>query len=690
MKKNHHIMPRKTATYLLTASLLFGSFLGVPTSKASAAAPVKLAKKSATLTIKKTDKKTTYGKAEINVQYLDNVLIKTIKYKSSNKKVAKVSSIGTVTAKKKGSAKITITVRYRKARKNRTKKLTYKVKVVMKDTRKKAKKTPKPKTTAKPTSVPSDSQETKKPGLYNSQTGKLEKSWDELLKNNYIKVVNGVLSTNACSSNDFEIWENKEISEILSGDIVIPNNVTGIGKNGFSFCTYLTDISIPNSVTDIGNFAFGDCTNLKSISIPKSVVNIGRNAFGGCNELENMNVHSKNTIYDSRNNCNAIIETATNKLMSGCQRTIIPNTVTTIGDFAFSSCRNLNAINIPNSVNTIGESAFQYCNNLTSINIPNGVTTIRKSTFYDCEKLTDISISSNLTSIEEDAFFECFKLKKIDLPNSVSHIGEGAFGACCDLVDFNFPNKISSIENSTFSGCRSLTGIVIPNGVTSIGNSAFRDCENMSSISIPNSVTNIGNYAFEECKKLVGMIIPESVTTIGEYAFSKIEMIIYNGTAEGTPWGAFEVISNPIKHNESDETALKKIIAEQKALGASSDIDNLYMDYYVWDNQGYLISINWYDCGLSGSISFSQLKHIETIDLSQNLITSLDVGGNSALGCLECDDNQLTSLDVSKNIFLTELYCQKNQLMTLNVSNNTILTKLRCDDTVIVTGYNKK
>ena len=125
-----------------------------------------------------------------------------------------------------------------------------------------------------------------------------------------------------------------------------------------------------------------------------------------------MNVHSKNTIYDSRNNCNAIIETATNKLMSGCQRTIIPNTVTTIGDFAFSSCRNLNAINIPNSVNTIGESAFQYCNNLTSINIPNGVTTIRKRTFYDCEKLTDISISSNLTSIEEDAFFECFKLKK--------------------------------------------------------------------------------------------------------------------------------------------------------------------------------------------------------------------------------------------------------------------------------------
>ncbi len=159
MKKNHHIMPRKTATYLLTASLLFGSFLGVPTSKASAAAPVKLAKKSATLTIKKTDKKTTYGKAEINVQYLDNVLIKTIKYKSSNKKVAKVSSIGTVTAKKKGSAKITITVRYRKARKNRTKKLTYKVKVVMKDVRKKAKKTAK--STVKPTTKPPETLTTK-------------------------------------------------------------------------------------------------------------------------------------------------------------------------------------------------------------------------------------------------------------------------------------------------------------------------------------------------------------------------------------------------------------------------------------------------------------------------------------------------------------------------------------------------
>ena len=156
----------------------------------------------------------------------------------------------------------------------------------------------------------------------------------------------------------------------------------------FDDCGMLTSITIQNSVTSIGEEAFGRCSSLTSITLPNSVTSIGKYAFHGCSSLESIVVDENNTVYDSRNNCNAIIETNTNKLIVGCKNTIIPNSVTSIGESAFFDCDSLTSVIIPNSVTSIGEGAFECCSSLTSITLPNSVTSIGWGAFFDCDSLT--------------------------------------------------------------------------------------------------------------------------------------------------------------------------------------------------------------------------------------------------------------------------------------------------------------
>ena len=179
---------------------------------------------------------------------------------------------------------------------------------------------------------------------------------------------------------------------------------------------------------------------------------------------------------------------------------VIPSSVTSIGDWAFSSCDSLSKIVIPSSVTSIGKGAFSYCDSLLEIVIPSSVTSIGDSAFYGCYSLSEIVIPSSVTSIADGAFSSCDSLSEIVIPSSVTSVGYGAFSFCSSLSEIVIPSSVTSIGKGAFSHCDSLSEIVIPSSVTSIGDSAFSCCFSLSEIVIPSSVTSIGDSAFNNCK----------------------------------------------------------------------------------------------------------------------------------------------------------------------------------------------
>ena len=214
--------------------------------------------------------------------------------------------------------------------------------------------------------------------------------------------------------------------------VVIPNSVTNIEVGAFANCRGLTSIMIPNSVTTIGEGAFQECSRLTSITIPESVTSVGGGAFLNCTSLTSIIVDERNPNYDSRNNCNAIIETASNVLVKGCKNTVIPNSVTSIGGFAFSGCSGLTSITIPNSVTSIGGFAFKNCCGLTSVTFPNSVTNIGGNAFSGCSSLSSITISNSIKSIDGMAFAECPVLTDVtclaeNVPDTYWNIFDGSY-----------------------------------------------------------------------------------------------------------------------------------------------------------------------------------------------------------------------------------------------------------------------
>ena len=383
--------------------------------------------------------------------------------------------------------------------------------------------------------------------------------------------------------------------------ITIPNSVTSIGEKAFSSCegltsvtigsgvtsikwgvfqncTSLTSITIPDSVTSIGQNAFSSCEGLTSVTIGSGVTSIGNYAFEYCSGLTSIKVDSKNPKYHSAGNC--LIETASKTLILGCKNSVIPNDgrVTRIGDFAFSG---LTSIAIPDSVKSIGGYAFSGCSGLNKIIIGAGiqelswlpsdvsqititiseknpylatdskaifaksygklsvskyisadtnydipaavdglsVTSIGYKAFRDCRGLTSITIPDSVTSIGDYAFSGCGGLTTITIPNSVTSIGENAFAGCSGLTSIDIPNSVTSIGKRAFYGCSGSTSVTIGNGVTSIGQEVFYNCSGLTSITIPDSVTSIEGAAFYGCSGLTSITIPNSVTSIGQGAF---------------------------------------------------------------------------------------------------------------------------------------------------------------------------
>ena len=300
------------------------------------------------------------------------------------------------------------------------------------------------------------------------------------------------------SGSTVKVTNNGYYSGSYTGAITIPETVT------YNYETY--------SVTSIGQWAFASSSALTSIVIPANVSSIGDYAFVGCSGLTSIVVAAGNSIFDSRENCNAIIETSSNTLIQGCNTTIIPNSVTSIGDYAFEYCSGLTSIEIPSSVTTIGLGVFLYCSGLTSIVVEPG------NPIFDSREISNAIIRTS--------------------------------------------------DNLLIQGCKTT---VIPNSVTSIAIDAFRDCSGLTSIEIPSSVTDIGNYAFYNCggvtKVISRAIVPPTCglyTWLGDEdekcAVSTSTLYVPAGTkdayaaAEG--WRYFRVIK------EFDATEITTLDAE--------------------------------------------------------------------------------------------------------------------------------
>ena len=307
--------------------------------------------------------------------------------------------------------------------------------------------------------------------------------------------------------------------------IILPKSIKSIGDYAFVGCRLLAEIEIPDGVEGTGDRAFS-ITALERLHLPASLVSFG--SIDGCNTLNEITVDDNNPIYDSRDNCNAIIETATNTLLYGCNATQLPSTVTKIAanaldGFAGFSCSNLDL----SHVTSVGAYAFSGTNLSGTLRIPATLVEIGNSAFSGA--FTSITVDAG--NLVYDSRYNCNALIETasnklimgcgntQIPADVSLIGDGAFRYITGLGDVVIPATVTSLGATAF-GYSDIKNVVIPEGVTTIPMSCFVGCGQLETVTLPSTIKEISSAAFADNIKLKNIYFPEGLTTIGDWAFN--------------------------------------------------------------------------------------------------------------------------------------------------------------------------
>ncbi len=333
-----------------------------------------------------------------------------------------------------------------------------------------------------------------------------------------------------------------------------------ISSYAFYQCDSLQTLLLGDSITSIDYYAFYGCHSLRGIHFPATLSNLGVYSFAEACVLDTITVAPTNPVFNSANNCNAVMRTSDNTLMLGCRRTEIPSTTVSIGEGAFFGCIGLTSVSLPIGLMNIYNSAFLGCTGLTSLALPEGLAHIGSSAFSSCSQLQVVVLPNSVSSVDCEAFRYCSSLTQpiynntlfaqlhtshrgaYTVPNGIQRICCGAFEDCKSLTSISMPNSVTNAGGWAFAHCdslqavtlstnltdlgsyafyesRALPSIVIPNRVKSIGYETFSYCHSLQSVILSDSLTNIDSYAFTSCASLPSIVIPDPVTHIGREAF---------------------------------------------------------------------------------------------------------------------------------------------------------------------------
>lgn len=334
-----------------------------------------------------------------------------------------------------------------------------------------------------------------------------------------------------------------EVTDCVAGILAIKWGTQKIEDYEYSMRDDVRFVFMMNGVTEIGECAFSHCENLEFMPIPETVTKIAKDAFWCCPSLSKIEVVEGNPVYDSRDKCNAIIETANDKIILGCSTTVIPASVRSIGEKAFSNCGKLTEIHLPDGLEEICEYAFYGCSSLERVVIPKSVTYIEPGAFGNCPNLKQIVVAEG--NPVYDSRNDCNAIIETEtgtlvvacsttvIPDDVAEIGTNAYGLNASVESLFIPKSVGMIldipknvakiivdeDNPVYDSRNDCNAIietetntlvygcnksVIPEGVESIGDIAFAQTE-IESIVIPASVTEIFPHAFNACEKLTSI-----------------------------------------------------------------------------------------------------------------------------------------------------------------------------------------